>query len=93
MNCAKSSVTLDRLIEDLVAIRAEHGLGDMPVGFFSAKSRREVDSNLEDYRLVEHKLLEVAKLDAALGEPFLAFVLTGAEKDLGVRTQLTANLA
>lgn len=87
MNCAKSSVTLDRLIEDLVAIRAEHGMGDMPVGFFSAKSRRPV-GDFEHYHLVEHKLLEVAKLDAALGEPFLAFVLAGAEKDQGVSTEL-----
>ena len=86
MNCAKPSVTLDRLIADLIAIRAEHGLGDMPVGFFSEK--RIVPGS--PAHLIEHKLREVGKFEASLGEPFLGFVLAGAEKDLGVRTQIAA---
>lgn len=88
MNCAKSSVTLDRLIEDLIAIRAEHGLGDMPVGFFIAKNRRVIEGE-EFAQLIEHKLREVEKFETSLGEPFLGFVLGGAEKALGVSTAIS----
>jgi hypothetical protein len=86
MKCAKSSVTLDQLIEDLTAIRAEHGMGAMPVGFFTEK--RLVPGSMQDF--VEHKLRCIAKLEASLGEPFLAFELACAQSDLGVRTEIAA---
>ena len=84
MNCAKSSVTLDQLIADLTAIRAEHGLGAMPVGFFCAKGPYSDGKS----HMIEHKLLFASKLETPLGEPFFGFVLSGAEKDLGIATQL-----